>query len=383
MNKNDNACRDVYLDIAPICEAEWTGIPVVAAQLALHGLKDSRRNWYFLYNNQIVGNDFVQAVLISRTGKWIEAKLLDILCRAALPRFESMAQSVAIFTNVKSYRRMFWREAIVIHDLSTILMPQYHHTDTVAHHANRVRGDIDSSDAVVCVSKATAGDVRAYFKAPAEKIVLAPLGVSWDLRTRVQAATMLEHVELSPFVLVLGTVEPRKNIGLVLDFILEKPDVLALYNFVFVGGDGWLNERSKLESKLTGFGLDMRRIIFTGYVSEPAKLALLCRAAFTIYPSMFEGFGLPVLESVSVNCPVLCSMSSSLPEVVNNSCILFDPTDIGSFSSAFAEMVRVTSARSRSPTDPLDFSLAEHFGWDRFFRPIDEWLEGLDERFPY
>jgi glycosyltransferase involved in cell wall biosynthesis len=381
MTKGSAARRDVYLDIAPIFETEWTGVPTVTAQLAQYGLADKRRVWRFLYNNQMMDEAIVRDVMAARSGRWVVSSLLDILADCLLPSFESMRESVAIFPNVKAGRRMFWREAIVVHDLSTILMPHYHHQDTILHHANRVRGDVESSDSVICVSRATADDVMAYFKVPENKIVVAPLGVSWPLRTRLEAAKLLEGVELPPFVLVLGTIEPRKNIGLVLEFIKRQPSVLNDYHFVFVGRDGWLDERVKLERRLTELGVGAERIVFAGYVSEAMKLALLCAAAFTIYPSMFEGFGLPVLESISVGCPVLCSMSSSLPEVVDEHCVLFDPTDGGSFSAAFAKMHKVAAAKRRRVADPLNLPSADHFGWGRFCQPIAAWLEGLDERF--
>jgi len=382
MTKGGSEPRDVYLDIAPIFELEWTGIPLVTAQLAERGLRDSRRIWRFLYNNQIIGDDVVSRVIADRSGRWMESKLLGILRHSALPSFASMNRSVAIFPNVKAGRSMFWREALLVHDLSTILMPQFHHEDTILHHANRIRGDLETSDAVICVSRSTADDVQAYFKIPEERIIVALPGVFWPLRTQIEAAKLLEDAEITPFVLVLGTVEPRKNIGLVLDFILSQPNILKNYSFVFVGRDGWLNERHKLERRLAAAGYGLDRMVFTGFVPEAMKLALLCRAAFVIYPSMFEGFGLPVLEAVSVGCPVLCSMSSSLPEVVDESCVLFDPTNADAFAAAFAEMDRMSRTRASGVIDPMKLQSRPDLGWERFTAPIDTWLDELDGRFP-
>ncbi len=379
MSRGGARRRSVYLDIAPILETQWTGIPLVTAQLARRGLTDAGRRWHFLYNNQLVSRAFVTRALRARSGRWIEGRLLDTLRGCELPSFAEMRDSVGIFPNVKPVRRAFLREAIVVHDLSTLLMPEYHHPDTVLHHANRLRRDIDTSDALICVSRATADDLKAYFKVPDDRIVVAPLGVSWSLRTRLEAAELLEGVALPPFVLVLGTVEPRKNIGLVLDYITRNAAVLDEFCFVFVGRDGWLEERHRLEAHLARHGLDPSRVVFTGFVSEAVKLALLCAAAFTIFPSLFEGFGLPVLESLSVGRPVLCSFSSSLPEVVDESCVLFDPTNADSFAAAFAEMVRETRARRRAPTDPRDAHVSTALGWTRFFRAVDGWLEGADD----
>ena len=372
--------REVYLDVAPMFEKEWTGIPIVTAQLARHALADRRRRWLFLYNNQLLPKDAVEDVFRARSGRWLEPGLMTLLNGCPLPGFERMRESIALFPNVKACRNLFWHEAMIIHDLSTVLTPRYHHPDTIAHHANRLWGDIASSQTLICVSGATADDVRTYFRVPGHRIVVAPLGVDWPFPTRVEAAALLDQADLSPFVLVLGTVEPRKNIGLVIEFIKQRPDVLDEHTFVFVGREGWLGERQKLAAWLRDLGVAEDRVVFTGFVSDAMKLALLCRAAFTIYPSMFEGFGLPVLESVSVGCPVLCSLSSSLPEVADESCLLFDPTDLGQFAAVYDEMVRSVRARPRPPIDPLTFEVRDDWRWARFLDRIDRWLEGLDAR---
>jgi glycosyltransferase involved in cell wall biosynthesis len=177
----------------------------------------------------------------------------------------------------------------------------------------------------------------------------------------------------------LGTLEPRKNAGIVFDFLLQDPSVLTRYTFVFVGRDGWLDERWRLEQRIAKLGIPADRIVFTGYVSDEVKLALLNSAEFTIFPSLFEGFGLPALESISVGCPVLCSFASSLPEVVDSTCVLFDPTDLISFSSGFTLMEERNSDHRRSGlVDPLDIAAPEHLSWSRFTNPICEWLRELD-----
>ena len=112
--------------------------------------------------------------------------------------------------------------------------------------------------------------------------------------------------------------EPRKNISIVIEFITNNPSVLNEYTFVFAGRDGWLDERANLESKLAALNIPSHKVVFTGFLSDALKLALLMRAEFTIFASFFEGFGLPVAESLLVGCPVLCSQSSSLTEVIDS-----------------------------------------------------------------
>ncbi len=375
--------RDVFLDVAPLFESEWTGIPVVTAQLAKHGRLDESRKWHFLYNNQIVNPTAVDEILRTKTGRWHETRLLSLLWSAPLPSFAQMKSSIAIFPNVKSYRGAFWKEAMIVHDLSTLLTPQFHHGDTVAHHANRLRDDVESSDRMFCVSRATAGDLESYFPAARNKVTVTPLGVDWALRTRVGAHELLENMRLEKFVLTLGTVEPRKNISIVIDFIMNNPSVLNEYTFVFAGRDGWLDERANLESKLSALGIPSHKVVFTGFLSDALKLALLMRAEFTIFASFFEGFGLPVAESLSVGCPVLCSQSSSLTEVIDFSCVTFDPLDSASFASAFADISKRGRRRERREAeDLLNFNISSALDWRRFIKPIEDWLVEMDSAWP-
>lgn len=371
--------RTAYLDVAPLFEREWTGIPVVTAQLAKFARTDNERPWQFLYNNQLIGERIVDELLLARSGRWIEPYLVFLMRKSPLPGVEAMQAGVAIFPNVKPMRSLFFHEAMIVHDLSTLVVPQFHHQATIAHHANRIRHDIESSGTVICVSQATADDVAAYFPSPSRQVLVTPLGVEWPLAVRMEAAALLHGVDLGRFVVVLGTVEPRKNIGLVLDFIARNVEVLETYCFVFVGRDGWLEEREKLERTLAGLAIPGDRVVFTGYVPDALKMALICAASFTIFPSFFEGFGLPVLESVSLGCPVLCSNSSSLSEVADQSCVLFDPTDPESFAAGFAEISRRTGrSRRRALVDPVHAAVPPDLGWRRFFQPIRDWLRSLD-----
>lgn len=378
MNARRSGRRDVFLDVAPLFEPQWTGIPIVTARLAEHGLARAGAPWRYLHNNQEIPRALVERLLADGSGRGFEGDMLGVFVQGRLPGFDEMAAGLAIFPNVKPVHGMYGREAVVVHDLSTLLTPQYHNRDTIQHHANRFRGDIASSDALICVSQATMDDVACYFDVAGKELVRAPLGVTWRTRARAEAADLLRDTELDRYAVVLGTVEPRKNIGLVLDFLRAHPAVLDEISFVFMGRDGWLDERARLEGAMAELGIDPRRMIFTGFVSDGVKLALLSRADFSIYPSLFEGFGLPVIESLSVDCPVLCSSSSSLPEIADESCVLFDPTDLDAFAGAFREMRRRTRVGRRPDLDPATFAVPPHLRWDGFYAAIDGWLEKHD-----
>lgn len=363
-----------YLDIAPLLENNWTGIPVVTAALAQSFLNQHEFDARFLYNTQEVPRAIVEELLFCRSGRSVKERMPTTLFRWRYPSYREMGASVAIFPNVKTYRSTFSAEAMVIHDLSTVLTPEYHHADTVNHHANRLLGDITTTDHFFCVSSATADDLSAYFKVKEERITRSRLGVEWPLSTVIEANSLIRGLEFEPFILVLGTLEPRKNASVVLDFLKENPSIIDTHTFVFAGRSGWLSEREKLEALLGSDLLHSGRILFPGYIPDAAKLALLRTCSFCIFPSMFEGFGLPVLEAISVGCPVLASNSSSITEAgLGGQCIFFRPDSFESFATAF-RLAYDTFPQRAHRQQGWSADVQEELSWKHFTSAVNAWV---------
>jgi glycosyltransferase involved in cell wall biosynthesis len=131
---------------------------------------------------------------------------------------------------------------------------------------------------------------------------------------------------------VLGTIEPRKNASLVLRYLAAHPNFSKRYRVVFLGRFGWGNS---IEHLLEEFQLSEQyaagRIIFPGFVTEQAKHALIRNAQLLVYPSLFEGFGLPLLEAATLGVPSVSTRSSSLPEAAGPHAYYFDPFIAGDF----------------------------------------------------
>jgi glycosyltransferase involved in cell wall biosynthesis len=182
---------------------------------------------------------------------------------------------------------------------------------------------------------------------------------------------------VEPFLLVLGSIEPRKNVALVLQWLSEHPEVLDEVRVVFAGRQAW---GQSFASLIEEHGLQATaaagRIVHTSFVDEAFRTALLVGAAGLIYPSVFEGFGLPLLEAMATGTPVLSSVSSSMPEVVGDCGYYFDPYSVASLHAAYralwsdqisgAVKMIVTRARQR----------AEGFSYDRTYETIVDGLFG-------
>ncbi len=329
----------LYVDISTLLETQWTGIPTVAAGLAAALLGKLASHVRFFMHMKLVKNAFVadalrrnMGMMLARDydrGHAVEGTLPFLAARSREPGI-----TIGIFPSVKPVRRVFDLECCVFHDLSTLVLPHFHIGGNVDHHMAAMRADIDSSDLVAAVSAATRDDLAAYLGVDEARMVVALNGVTYPEAFAVAAANALAPLGAEPYFLILGTREPRKNVMLVFDMLERAPQLLESHRFVFAGKMGWLEEMHALPRALEP-AKAAGRILFTGFVSDEVKHRLVAGAAATLYPSLFEGFGLPVLESLAAGTPCVASWSSSIPEVGGPFCAYFDPLSA-------ADMLRAT-----------------------------------------
>ena len=222
-----------------------------------------------------------------------------------------------------------------------------------------------NADHVIAISHCTANDVHERFGVPAERITVVYPGVGKEYRPVRQPQVLREfrrtHDLPDRFLLFVGTLEPRKNLLMLLRAYSQfRRQVQEGYKLVLVGGRGWLYQPilAALEQlELTG------DVIFPGFVPEP-ELPLWYNAAEAfLYPSLYEGFGLPPLEAMACGTPVVVSDASSLPEVVGDAGLLIDPQCSDEWTEA---MVRL----SMQPDLKTELGLrglarAQQFSWQR------------------
>lgn len=365
-----------FFEISPLFERHWTGIPAVTAGLAFEAMHDSSTKWSFLYENILLERHVVAELLQRRSGgdhlSYLEQSLYDRQILTA----ESARNSVCLYPNVKALRRFFKREAIILHDFSYLLTPEFHTQDTIDHHANRILGDIESTDCFFCVSKATKSDLLNYFKTPEHSAKVLPIGLAID--PCVITACLKDRVAetCEPYVCVLGTIEPRKNGQIVIELIRRYPEFLAKQQVVFIGREGWNDEKRKLTAYLDSVGVDSNRIIFSGFVPEDAKIRLIMGSKFCIYPSFFEGFGIPVAESAALGKFVVCSNSSSMIEVAPDMSFFFDPSDVESLADACLKAEEaVAYSRLQKMRFPDIWERVQARSWDKAYAMVREWVK--------
>lgn len=184
------------------------------------------------------------------------------------------------------------------------------------------------ADHIIAISEHTKKDILALLKIPQEKITVIPLAASKDFRP-VTSSVKLKAVQQKyqtgiDYILHVSTIEPRKNLSfLVRAYALAVREGIDT-KLVITGKKGWFYDglfRLVEELNLTD------RVIFTGYVDDKDMPALYSGAKIFVFPSLYEGFGLPPLEAMACGTPVISSNTSSMPEVIANAGILLSPKD--------------------------------------------------------
>ena len=187
---------------------------------------------------------------------------------------------------------------------------------------------IRRSAKILAVSNFVADEIRRYYPVSPNQVEVTPLGVARSyFRDQVKVEEIpkiLERYQIrSPFILGVGTLEPRKNLKTLLQAFGHLPSSLGnKYQLVLVGKFGW--RQSEFKRYLHSFP-SASRVRLTGYVPEPDLPFLYTAAEMLVFPSFYEGFGLPVLEAMAAGCPVISSDSSSVKELVGSAGLAVNP----------------------------------------------------------
>ncbi len=354
---------EVFFDIRPLFDEHWTGIPVVAASLIRVLIDVFGPKLKFFTGQDEVKQAAVYDALARSTGIFLEYEFLQGDARLGPVRRTAQKRTIGLYPSAKSSRRVFDYECSIIHDISTLITPQFHTLENIAYHMEFLAEDLASNAVTACISQATARDLTDYLGVAPEKLVVAYNGVSWRPQDLLIARGEVDPDAMEPFFLILGTREPRKNISLIVELLSMFPELLASHRFVFTGKIGWLQENQVIPPGLLELAKS-GRILFTGFLPDIEKCKLIMAAEAMIFPSLFEGFGLPVIESLSLGTPCIVSCSSSIPEVGGEFCTYFDPYSVLDLRRAIAEFKRGRPRRNQAFRDACMESVAR-FTWSR------------------
>jgi len=262
--------------------------------------------------------------------------------------FASQSYLSALFNRVPT--------VTVVHDLAIFQKAQYSN-NRKAQLVERLtmKRAVRASAKVIAVSEATKRDIVLFGNAQPESITV----IYEAAMLNAKASTPLPPDKRKNYFLFVGTLEPRKNIGSLLRaFAQLSPALREKYSLKLVGKVGWGGEDYVALAQELGIE---KKVAFLGYQPDSEVQKLFSEATVFVYPSWYEGFGLPVIEAMSVGTPVVTSNTSSLPEVVGDTGLLCDPSDPEAMAAAITRYC--TDAKFYRQESAAAFARAQLFNW--------------------
>jgi glycosyltransferase involved in cell wall biosynthesis len=259
-----------------------------------------------------------------------------------------------------------------IHDLSIFRFPLFHPAERVAFMQREIQVALTRADFLITDSEFIRSEIIDFFNWPEEKVQAVPLGVSEEYRPRGQEETVgvLQKFSLDfdGYTLCVGTIEPRKNIEVLLSAYEALPEAQrSRCPLVLVGGFGW---RSEATHRRIEQGQRQGWLRYLGYVSETELPLLFSAARGFVYPSLYEGFGLPVLEAMASGLPVLISNRSSLPEVASGATLIAEAENVRAMTESIRVLLEDDQWRREATKRSLE--VAGRYSWEATARKTVE-----------
>jgi len=348
------------------------GIDLFSALLAV----DEKREYLLIADRQIPSGDvesirdFIQCQPSVFYPKFPDSLAIPLWVQFQLPRLlRKLDIDLYLHTGTPPLLPLLppWskiKKIIFLHDIINVKSPRFFKPITFVHGSVAKWLALRSFDHILCNSVATKNDAVRLLQANPEKITVVHLGLAEAFQKLPsteavhRARTIVGNDDL-PFVLFVGTIEPRKNLeGLLHGFKLSGLN--DNHRLVVVGAKGWMT--SNIFKLIRKFDL-AEAVVFSGFVSDEELSALYRSAALFCYPSFDEGFGLPVLEAMACGCPVVTSGIPAIREVGGEVPIYIDPKSIQSIASALREVAENKLSRENMALRGME--RARSFTWDR------------------
>lgn len=256
------------------------------------------------------------------------------------------------------------KRVVTIHDLTFFLMPEVHLRFKRLYFRTFIKLARFLDCEIICVSHSTKRDLIKITKVSSERCTIIPLGKSDIFHNRYSIneirITKKKYKIEENYFLFIGTIEPRKNIITLIKAFYEFNKLFTNYSLVIVGKKGWYYEEIfKLIDQLC----IREKIIFTGFVFEEEKPLLLNGSQAFIYPSLYEGFGIPILEAMACGTPVITANLSSMPEVAGDAGILINPENSNELFKAMVQVIGNPSVAENMKNAGLIQS--DKFSWEK------------------
>jgi glycosyltransferase involved in cell wall biosynthesis len=262
-----------------------------------------------------------------------------------------------------------WPTVVTVHDVIQLVLPEYQMLARQRVYFGLVTRALRRATAIITVSECSRRDLVRTVGVPIERVYVVENAIPDTLqpvRDPAALAAVRAHYGLGErFVLYLGANDLRKNLDRLIRAYAALPTPLRGTHQLVVAGRQWPRDHPLYPDPrrvVHELGLE-DRVVFTGGIAEDEKAPLMSAATVFAFPSLYEGFGLPVLEAMACGTPVLTANSSSLPEVAGDAAVLVDPTDVHAIGQGLAELLE--SPRHRQELSERGVERANRYRWSR------------------
>src|SRR3990167_8732672 len=336
----------VAIDISQIVYG--TGVSNYTSDLIRHLLKIDKRNQYILFGTSLRQRGKLEEFKkkledfknVNFKFSYLPPSLFEIFSnRLRLLSLENLiGQEVDIFHSsdwtqpkVKSKKT---KKVTTVHDMTVYLFPSSFDPKIVKTQRRRLMKVKEEVDLVIADSQTTKDDTVKFLEIPEEKVRVVYLGVSDEFRPaddeRIKGVLQKYRIK-KPYILSVATQEPRKNIQKLIDVYEKIKEQHPEFSLVLVGKQGWGEGFRSTEG-----------VIWTGYIPKEDLVAVYSGSRVFVYPSLYEGFGLPILEAMACGVPVVTSNNSSMAEIAKDVAILVDPRNETQLEKAIKMVMNLT-----------------------------------------
>lgn len=360
----------IGIDASKTALKHKTGIDNTVYQIILNLEKNDKKNSYSLYSNKPIDktlkqNKNFQEKLIPLPRLWNKFRLPLALMRDKPEKFLQITNAIPAFAPQKT--------AVFIHDLAFKFFPKAYSPYELMLQESAIKIALAKAERIIFSSDANKDDFLKFYNFPEDKIRVVPIAFDNDTYKKISEPKQALRIN-SPYLIFVGRLEKRKNVTNIIEAFIEfKKKFKTNHKLILAGKKGYGYD--EIEAKINENQIFKKDIITTGYMPDQKLANLYTLSDGLIFPSLYEGFGIPILEAMACGVPVITSNISTLKEVAGDAALLVNPENVSEISKAIDTIV--FDQKVKQDLISKGKIQIKQFSWDKTAKNILKILEEM------